>query len=171
LRRLQNDLGSRVYTSIIQPKVLAKAIRRADVVIGALRGPIGQSPCVVDERMIESMKQGSVVVDVSIDQGGCFETSKVTNHNEPTFVKHGVVHYCVPNIASRVSRTASFALSNIFSPLILEMGDKGGVSELIRSQKGFRNGVYIFRGILTNEVLGKAFGIKSKNIDLILPGI
>lgn len=171
LRRLQNDLGSRVYTSIIQPKVLAKAIRRADVVIGALRGPIGQSPCVVDERMIESMKQGSVVVDVSIDQGGCFETSKVTNHNEPTFVKHGVVHYCVPNIASRVSRTASFALSNIFSPLILEMGDKGGVPELIRSQKGFRNGVYIFRGILTNEVLGKAFGIKSKNIDLILPGI
>ena len=171
LRRLQNDLGSRVYTSIIQPKVLAKAIRRADVVIGALRGPIGQSPCVVDERMIESMKEGSVVVDVSIDQGGCFETSKVTNHNEPTFVKHGVVHYCVPNIASRVSRTASFALSNIFSPLILEMGDKGGVPELIRSQKGFRNGVYIFRGILTNEVLGKAFGIKSKNIDLILPGI
>jgi len=171
LRRLQNDLGSRVYTSIIQPKVLAKAIRRADVVIGALRGPIGQSPCVVDERMIESMKQGSVVVDVSIDQGGCFETSKVTNHNEPTFVKHGVVHYCVPNIASRVSRTASFALSNIFSPLILEMGDKGGIPELIRSQKGFRNGVYIFRGILTNEVLGKAFGIKSKNIDLILPGI
>ena len=171
LRRLQNDLGSRVYTSIIQPKVLAKAIRRADVVIGALRGTIGQSPCVVDERMIESMKQGSVVVDVSIDQGGCFETSKVTNHNEPTFVKHGVVHYCVPNIASRVSRTASFALSNIFSPLILEMGDKGGVPELIRSQKGFRNGVYIFRGILTNEVLGKAFGIKSKNIDLILPGI
>ena len=171
LRRLQNDLGSRVYTSIIQPKVLAKAIRRADVVIGALRGPIGQSPCVVDERMIESMKQGSVVVDVSIDQGGCFETSKVTNHNEPTFVKHGVVHYCVPNIASRVSRTASFALSNIFSPLILEMGDKGGVPELIRSQKGFRNGVYIFRGILTNEVLGKAFGIKSKNIDPILPGI
>ncbi len=171
LRRLQNDLGSRVYTSIIQPKVLAKAIRRADVVIGALRGTIGQSPCVVDERMIESMKQGSVVVDVSIDQGGCFETSKVTNHNEPTFVKHGVVHYCVPNIASRVSRTASFALSNIFSPLILEMGDKGGIPELIRSQKGFRNGVYIFRGILTNEVLGKAFGIKSKNIDLILPGI
>jgi alanine dehydrogenase len=171
LRRLQNDLGSRVYTSIIQPKVLAKAIRRADVVIGALRGPIGQSPCVVDERMIESMKEGSVLVDVSIDQGGCFETSKVTNHNEPTFVKHGVVHYCVPNIASRVSRTASFALSNIFSPLILEMGDKGGVPELIRSQKGFRNGVYIFRGILTNEVLGKAFGIKSKNIDLILPGI
>jgi alanine dehydrogenase len=171
LRRLQNDVGSRIYTSIIQPKVLAKAIRRADVVIGALRSPIGRTPCVVNEEMIESMKQGSVVVDVSIDQGGCFETSKVTNHSEPTFVKHGVVHYCVPNISSRVSRTASFALSNILSPLILEMGDKGGVVELIRDHKGFRNGVYIYKGILTNEVLGKVFGLKYKDIHLILPGI
>jgi alanine dehydrogenase len=171
LRRLQNDIGSRVYTSIIQPKVLAKAIRRADVVIGALRSPIGRTPCVVSEEMIESMKQGSVVVDVSIDQGGCFETSRVTNHIEPTFLKHGVVHYCVPNISSRVSRTASFALSNILSPMILEMGDKGGVVELIRSQMGFRNGVYIYKGILTNEVLGKVFGLKYKDINLILPGI
>jgi alanine dehydrogenase len=171
LRRLQNDIGSRIFTSIIQPKVLAKAIRRADVVIGALRSPIGRTPCVVNEEMIESMKQGSVVVDVSIDQGGCFETSRVTNHSDPTFVKHGVVHYCVPNISSRVSRTASFALSNILSPLILEMGDKGGVVELIRNQAGFRNGVYIYKGILTNEVLGKVFGLKYKDINLILPGM
>jgi alanine dehydrogenase len=171
LRRLQNDIGTRIFTSIIQPKVLAKAIRRADVVIGALRSPIGRTPCVVSEDMIECMKQGSVVVDVSIDQGGCFETSRVTNHIDPTFVKHGVVHYCVPNISSRVSRTASFALSNILSPLILEMGDKGGVVDLIRGQKGFRNGVYIYRGILTNEVLGKVFGLKYKDINLILPGM
>jgi alanine dehydrogenase len=171
LRRLQNDIGTRIFTSIIQPKVLAKAIRRADVVIGALRSPIGRTPCVVSEDMIECMKQGSVVVDVSIDQGGCFETSRVTNHIDPTFVKHGIVHYCVPNISSRVSRTASFALSNILSPLILEMGDKGGVVDLIRGQKGFRNGVYIYRGILTNEVLGKVFGLKYKDINLILPGM
>jgi len=170
LRRLQNDIGSRIFTSIIQPKVLAKAIRRSDVVIGALRSPIGRTPCVVNEE-IESMKQGSVVVDVSIDQGGCFETSRVTNHSDPTFVKHGVVHYCVPNISSRVSRTASFALSNILSPLILEMGDKGGVVELIRDHRGFRNGVYIYRGILTNEVLGKVFDLKYKDINLILPGM
>jgi alanine dehydrogenase len=171
LRRLQNDIGTRIFTSIIQPKVLAKAIRRADVVIGALRSPIGRTPCVVSEDMIECMKQGSVVVDVSIDQGGCFETSRVTNHIDPTFMKHGVVHYCVPNISSRVSRTASFALSNILSPLILEMGDKGGVVELIRTHKGFRNGVYIYKGILTNEVLGKVFGLKYKDINLILPGM
>jgi alanine dehydrogenase len=171
LRRLQNDLGSRVYTSIIQPKVLAKAIRRADVVIGALRSPIGRTPCVVTEAMIESMKTGSVVVDVSIDQGGCFETSRVTNHIEPTFVKHGVVHYCVPNIASRVSRTASFALSNIFSPIILEMGKHGGSGELIARNEGFRNGVYIYKGVLTSEVLGKVFDLKYKNIELLIPRI
>ncbi|MBU3658657.1 MAG: alanine dehydrogenase [Flavobacteriales bacterium] len=169
LRRLQNDIGARVYTSILQPKVLAKAIRRADVVIGALRSPIGRSLCVVTEDMIESMKSGSVVVDVSIDQGGCFETSRVTNHNDPTFVKHGVIHYCVPNIASRVSRTASFALSNIFTPLVLEMGEKGSVEDLVRSQEGFRNGVYIYKGVLTNEVLGKVFGLKFKDINLLLP--
>ncbi|NBX79036.1 MAG: alanine dehydrogenase, partial [Flavobacteriales bacterium] len=171
LRRLQNDIGTRVYTSILQPKVLAKAIRRADVVIGAFRVPLGKTPCVVTEEMIQSMKSGSVIVDVSIDQGGCFETSRVTNHNEPTFVKHGVVHYCVPNIASRVSRTASFALSNIFTPLVLEMGEKGSVEDMVRSHKGFRNGVYIYKGVLTNEVLGKVFNLKFKDINLLLPGI
>ena len=171
LRRLQNDLGQRVYTSVLQPKVLAKAIKRADVVIGALRSTIGRTPCVVTEEMIAQMKPGSVVLDVSIDQGGCFETSRITNHSEPTFVKHEVTHYCVPNIASRVSRTASFALSNTLSPLLLEMGERGGVPDLIRSHPGFRNGVYMFRGILTNEVLGKVFDLQYKDIHLILPGI
>jgi alanine dehydrogenase len=171
LRRLQNDLGHRVYTSVLQPKVLAKAVKRADVVIGALRSTIGRTPCVVSEEMISQMKPGSVVLDVSIDQGGCFETSRITNHSEPTFVKHEVTHYCVPNIASRVSRTASFALSNTLSPLLLEMGERGGVPDLIRSHPGFRNGVYMFRGILTNEVLGKVFDLQYKDIHLILPGI
>lgn len=171
LRRLQNDIGSRVYTSIIQPKVLAKAIKRADVVIGAIRSNVGKTPCVVSEEMIQSMKTGTVIIDLSIDQGGCFETSHVTNHLEPTFTKYGVIHYCVPNIASRVSRTASFALSNIFSPLILEMGEKGGVVDLVRSHSGFRNGVYIFKGILTNEILGKVFDLNYKDINLLLPGI
>jgi len=171
LRRLQNDIGSRVFTSIIQPKVLAKAIRRADIVIGALRSNVGKTPCVVSEEMIQSMKAGSVVIDLSIDQGGCFETSRVTNHIDPVFTKHGVIHYCVPNIASRVSRTASFALSNIFSPLILEMGEKGGVVDLVRMHSGFRNGVYIYKGILTNEILGKVFDLKYKDIHLLLPGM
>jgi alanine dehydrogenase len=171
LRRLQNDLGARVYTSILQPKVLAKSLMRADVVIGALRAPAGRTPCIVTEEMIRSMKNGSVVIDVSIDQGGCFETSEVTNHKKPTFEKYGVIHYCVPNIASRVSRTASFALSNIFSPLLIEMGEGGGCTEMIKSNEGFRAGVYMYKGVLTNEILGKVFDLNFRNIRLILPGI
>jgi alanine dehydrogenase len=168
LRRLQNNIGTRIYTSVLNPKVLAKALKRADVVIGAIRAPLGRTPCVVTEEMIESMKNGTVVVDVSIDQGGCFETSKVTNHIAPTFVKHGVIHYCVPNIASRVSRTASFALSNIFSPILLDMGDQGGCRDLIKNDHGFRSGVYIYKGTLTSEVLGKVFDLKYKDIELLL---
>ncbi len=170
LRRLQNDLGARIFTSVLQPKVLAKALMRADVVIGAVRAPLGKTPCVVTEEMVESMKEGSVIIDVSIDQGGCFETSRVTNHNNPTYVKHGVIHYCVPNIASRISRTASFALSNIFSPVLLEMGDAGGCEGLILNDIGFRSGVYLYKGTLTSEVLGKVFDLKYKEIELLLLG-
>lgn len=171
LRRLQNDLGVRVFTSVIQPKVLAKSLMRADVVIGALRAPLGRTPCVVTEEMIQQMKSGSVVVDVSIDQGGCFETSRVTSHDNPTFEEHEVIHYCVPNIASRVSRTASFALSNIFSPILVDMGDKGGCKDLIARDSGFRSGVYIYKGTLTSEVLGKVFDLRYKDIELLLMGM
>ncbi|MDG1148102.1 MAG: alanine dehydrogenase [Crocinitomicaceae bacterium] len=171
LRRLQNDLGTRVFTSVIQPKVLAKSLMRADVVIGALRAPLGRTPCVVSEEMVQNMKPGSVVVDVSIDQGGCFETSHVTSHDNPTFEAHEVIHYCVPNIASRVSRTASFALSNIFSPILVDMGSKGGCKDLISHDPGFRGGVYIYKGVLTSEVLGEVFDLKYKDIELLLMGM
>jgi len=171
LRRLQNNLGRRVFTSVLQPKVLAKSIKRADVVIGAVRAPLGRTPCIVTEEMIEEMKPGSVIIDVSIDQGGCVETSRVTNHKNPTFVKHGVVHYCVPNIASRVPRTASFALSNIFAPILLEMGNRGGCKELIKDDKGFRSGVYMYKGTLTSEVLGRVFDLKYKSIELLMLGM
>jgi len=171
LRRLHNDIGTRVYTSVIQPKLLEKAIMRADVVIGAVRAGLGRTPCIVTEAMIENMKSGSVVVDVSIDQGGCFETSRLTNHKQPTFKKHDVIHYCVPNIASRVPRTASLALSNIFSPLVLEMGDTGGCKEMIKKDPGFRSGVYIYQGKLTSEILGKVFDLPYKNIELLLAAL
>lgn len=168
LRRLQNNIGSRVYTSILQPKILAKALMRADIVIGAIRAPLGRTPCVVSEDMVQNMKHGAVIIDISIDQGGCFETSEVTNHNNPTFIKHGVVHYCVPNVASRVAQTASFALSNIFSPILMEMGNYGGCKELIKKDRGFRGGVYMYRGTLTSEILGKVFKLPYKNIELLL---
>lgn len=171
LRRLQNDIGQRIFTSVIQPKLLEKAIMRADVVIGAVRAPFGRTPCIVTEEMVKQMKAGSVIVDVSIDQGGCFETSRVTNHTKPTFVEHDVIHYCVPNLASRVSRTASIALSNIFSPLLLEMGEMGGTKEMIKRDPGFRAGVYIYKGKLTSEILGKVFDLPFKNIELLLAAL
>lgn len=167
LRRLQNDINARVYTSIIQPKVLAKALRRADVVIGALRSNDKRTPCVVSEEMVENMKNGSIIVDVCIDQGGCVETSEVTNHAEPVFTKHGVIHYCVPNIPSRVSRTASFALSNLLTPTLLKIADEGGLENMLRRDVGLRHGVYLCHGILSNRMVGEWFDMPYKDIDLL----
>ncbi len=168
LRRLQNNVGQRLNTSVLQPKVLKKAMKNADVVIGALRPIDGKTPCVVPEEMVADMKQGSVIVDVSIDYGGCFETSEVTSHESPVYKKHGVIHYCVPNIAARVSRTASYALSNVFTPLILEIGQNGGIEKMVKKNTGLRHGVYMYRGTLTNKILGEAFSLPYKDIDLLM---
>lgn len=171
LRRLQSDIGTRIFTSVIQPRVLAKHLKTADVVIGAIRAHNGRTPCVVTEQMVSEMKVGSVIIDVSIDQGGCFETSEVTNHSKPVFRKHGVIHYCVPNIASRVSRTASYALSTIFAPILMNIGDEGGVQSMLRKDEGVRNGIYIYNGVLTNQVLGEMFHLPYKDINLFMAGI
>jgi alanine dehydrogenase len=171
LRRLQSDIGTRIFTSVIQPRVLAKHLKSADVVIGAIRSQQGRTPLVVTSEMVSEMKTGSVIIDVSIDQGGCFETSEVTNHSKPVFRKYGVIHYCVPNIASRVSRTASYALSTIFAPILLNIGEEGGVKNLLRKDEGVRNGIYIYNGVLTNRVLGEMFKLPHKDINLLMPGI
>lgn len=168
LRRLQNNLGSRVFTSVVVPKVLEKHLKTADVAIGALRARSGRTPCIVTEAMVSHMKTGAVIIDVSIDQGGVFETSEVTNHTNPVFRKHGVIHYCVPNINSRVARTASYAFSNIFSQIMLNMGDEGGFDAIVRKDAGLRNGVYIYNGILTNQYLAEAFNLPFKDINLLM---
>ncbi|RZK50616.1 MAG: alanine dehydrogenase [Pedobacter sp.] len=168
LRRLQNNLGSRVFTSVMQPIVLSKAITTCDVVIGAIRSDHGRSPCLVMEETVAKMKPQSVIVDVSIDQGGCFETSSVTNHKEPVFIKHDVIHYCVPNIASRVPRTASYALTNIFAPILVDLGESGGLMNLIWQKQGVRDALYAFQGNLTNADLAKRFNIPFKDLELIM---
>lgn len=168
LKRLQNNIGERIYTSVIHPVVLANALKTADVLIGALR-VIDQGPrYFVTEEMVKLMKKGSVVIDISIDQGGCIETSRLTTHASPVFEKFGIIHYCVPNIASRVARTASYALSNILAPFILEMGYAGSVNQLVKQNKGYRNGIYIYNGILTNQYIGEIFDLQYKPIDLLL---
>lgn len=168
LRRLQENLGEKIFTSTIQPNILAEALRSADVAIGALRGEKGRSPVVVTEKMVAQMKPNSIIIDVSIDQGGVFETSEITNHKNPIYKKHEVIHYCVPNITARVSRTASYALSNIFTPLLNDMSNYGGFHNLIKIARGFRHGVYIYKGNLVNEALANRFGMKYKDLDLLM---
>jgi alanine dehydrogenase len=168
LRRIQNNLGVRIYTSTIIPKVLMKALKTADVSVGALQSKNGRTPVVVTDEMVGEMKAGSVIIDVSIDQGGCFETSHVTNHTEPVFKKYGVVHYCVPNIASRVSRTASYALSNIFTPALLAIAEEGGIEEMLWKDPSVRNGVYLYKGNVTNKLIANISRLPFKDLDLLM---
>lgn len=167
LRRIQTNLGRTLFTSTLQPKNLTKALKRCDVVIGAVRGT-NRAPIVVTEAMVESMKKGAIIIDVSIDMGGCFETSEVTTHRNPTFVKHDVVHYCVPNIPARYSRTASVSISNIFTPYLLKIADDGGIENSLRFDKGLKNGLYFYHGILTNKSVGEWFDLKYSDINLLI---
>jgi alanine dehydrogenase len=167
LRRLQNNLNQRVFTSTIQPKSLLKALRRCDVAIGAMKGK-ERCPIVVSQTMVENMKKGAVIVDVSIDTGGCFETSEVTSHEKPTFVKNNVLHYCVPNIPSRYSKTASLSISNIISPYLRQIAEDGGIEGAIRCDKGLKNGVYLYHGILTNKGISDWFDLPDNDINLIV---
>jgi alanine dehydrogenase len=167
LRRLQNNLNQRIFTSTIQQKSLLKALRRCDVAIGAMRG-LERCPVVVTETMVEHMKKGAVIVDISIDTGGCFETSEVTTHEKPTFVKNNVLHYCVPNIPSRYSKTASLSISNIITPYLLQIAEDGGIESAIRCDAGLKNGVYLYHGILTNKAIGDWFDLPDNDINLIV---
>ena len=168
LRRIKQLLGQQVFTSTIDNFTLSQALKEADVVIGALRAERGQAKMVVSEEMVAQMMEGSIIIDVSIDQGGCVETIERTTHDEPIFVKHGVIHYGVPNIASRVSRTASFSFSNIFTPILLQMADLGGAEEMIFNYKWFMKGVYTYRGSLTNAHLARKFMMPHKELQLLL---
>lgn len=168
LRRLKYAIGHQIYTSTLDTVMLQAAIEEADVVIGAMRAEGYRSPCVVTEEMVKKMKPNSIMIDVSIDQGGCFETSETTSHQKPTFIKHDVIHYCVPNIASRVARTSSTALSNIFSPYILDIGEKGGIEDMVFQSEFFNKGVYAYKGSLTNLDLARRFELPFKDMRLLM---
>jgi alanine dehydrogenase len=167
LRRLQNNLNQRIFTSTIQEKSLLKALMRCDVAIGAMRGK-DRTPIIVSETMVEHMKKGAVIIDVCIDTGGCFETSEVTTHEKPTFVKNNVIHYCVPNIPSRYSKTASMSISNIISPFLLQMADDGGIESAIRCNAGLKHGIYFYHGLLTNSSIAEWFSMSYRDINLIV---
>ena len=168
MERLQNHLGMKLHTSVLHPQVLSKALKSADVVIGAIHFTDWNYQYVVTEEMVSKMKKGSVIVDISIDQGGCFETSETRDHGNPVFTKHDVVHYCVPNIPSRVARTASIALSNVIGPILIDIAHSGGLMPMLKNDLGIRHGVYMYNGILTSHAIGNQLGIPSQDINLLM---
>jgi alanine dehydrogenase len=168
IMQLQNRIGQHLHTSTINPVYLQYQLLSADVLIGAVHSPDGRSPMIVTEDMVRKMKPGSVIIDVSIDQGGCIETSRMTTHDDPVYTKHDVVHYCVPNIPSKVSRTASIAISNILTPLIVNAGKMNSYDALLYQNAGLRNGVYAYKGSITNQYLAEYFGMKYTNLELLL---
>lgn len=168
LKRLQNNIGVRMWTSVIEPKILSKQLKTCDVAVGALSGAVGRTPIVVTEEMVSNMRPGTVIVDVSIDHGGCFETSKVTSHEKPVFKKYDVIHYCVPNIPSGFARTASQAISNVLMPLLLETGEDGGIDHIVWHKLNIRSGIYLYKGSLTNFFLSERFDLKFTDLNLLI---
>ncbi len=168
LKELQNNIHQRVWTSVLEPRILAKQLKTCEVAIGALSNEHGRAPIVVTEEMVAAMRPGSIILDVAIDRGGCFETSQLTSHENPTFVKHNVIHYCVPNIPSGFARTASQAISNVLMPLIITMGDEGGIEEMIWRNVNLREGIYLFKGALTDQYISEKFNLKYTDLHLLM---
>ena len=167
LRALQKNLKTPIYTSTLQPRTLQKALMRCDVLIGAIRGK-SRAPILITETMVQLMKPGAVLVDVSIDRGGCIETSEVTTHSNPTFEKHGIIHYCVPNIPSRYARTATISISNILTPFLMHIADEGGFEPAFRNEQTLRTGTYYYHGILINKAVGEWFNLPFNDINLLI---
>ncbi len=168
LKQLQNNLGQRVWTSVLEPKILAKQLKTCEVAVGALSNEYGRAPLVVTEEMVAAMRPGSIIIDVAIDRGGCFETSELTSHEKPTFVKHGVIHYGVPNIPSGFARTASQAISNVLMPLMLRVSDEGGLDEMLWHDVNLREGIYLFKGALTDFYISQKFDLKYTDLNLLI---
>lgn len=168
LKQLQNNLGQRVWTSVLEPKILAKQLKTCEVAIGALSNEYGRAPIVVTEQMVAAMRPGSIIIDVAIDRGGCFETSELTSHENPTFLKHDVIHYCVPNIPSGFARTASQAISNVLMPLLLQVSDEGGMDEIVWHNINMREGIYLFKGALTDFYISQKFDLKFTDLSLLI---
>ena len=168
LRAMEQALGQKIHTAVSLHNYIEDFVVSSDVVIGAAFKPGHRAPIVVTEDMVANMKEGSVIVDVAIDQGGCVATSRLTSHARPTFIEHDIVHYCVPNIAARVPATASSAISNILGPLLIKAGDMGGMEQLMKVNEGVKHGVYVYRRHLTKRSLAGIFGMEFMDINLLV---
>jgi len=165
---LQKNLGHQLYTSVFHPQVLIRALKSADVLIGAYNFHNEKPRYFVTEEMVKEMKKGSVIIDTTTGQGGCIETTELRGLDDPLYVKYNIIHYTATNLPSIVPRTSSMALSNIILPILLDIGYYGGIKPYLKMNIGLRNGVYLYNGILTNEKLGTNFNIPSKNLDLLM---
>lgn len=169
LRTIQQVLGQGLFTSTFHPNVLLNAFRSADVVIGAMRYINTRRRYIIAEDMIRTMKRGALVIDLRINQGGCFETTCcLCPSDPPVFEQYGVLHYCRQNISNNVARTASIAFSNIFVPMLSQLGDMGGIQVMIKADPGFKNGVYMYCGKPVNNYVSNQFNLSSNNLDLYL---
>lgn len=168
LRSMEHYLGRRVTTAVANVQYVQQAVARADVVIGAMMKVGQRSPMLVTREMVANMRPGAVVVDLVTDQGGCIETSRPTSFSEPTFVEQGVIHYCVPNMPSNAARTATYALTNVLVPYLLDVGEAGSINDALWTNTSLRNGTYVYRRHLTKKSLAALFGMPHRDIELLI---
>jgi alanine dehydrogenase len=168
LRALEHYLSRGITTAMATEQYIRQAVLTADAVIGAMMRPGQRAPIMVTEEMVAGMRDGSVIVDAVIDQGGCIETSRPTTHSEPAFRHLGVVHYCIPNMPSNAARTATYALTNVLVPYVLRIGEMGSINEALWTDIGLRNGTYAYRKHLTKKSLATMFGMPHRDIDLLI---
>jgi len=167
LQTLKNKLGIQLFTSVLQKEVILKALKTADVVIGAIEDTTDENNIIISKEMISSIKKGSIIIDLNTDSASCFASSKITHFGSPVFENNGILHYCVPNIASKSPRTASVALSNSIFPILQKISYEKNTHNIIRNIAEIRNGTFIYEGILTNERLAKKFKLDYSDIDLL----
>lgn len=166
LRLLEHRLNYNVVTGLVNEYNIKKALQFADVLVGAVLIKGERTPHLVSEEMVKSMKPGSVIIDVSIDQGGCIETSRPTTIENPVYVLHNVIHYCVPNMPANVARTATYALTNSLLPYIQQVVESG-FEKTIEENAGFRRGICTYKGFCTHDSIAKRFDVEYRKIESI----
>jgi alanine dehydrogenase len=159
LAELDMHFGSQIKTAYASRAAIAAAVAKAHLVIGAVLVPGAAAPKLVTRDMLKTMKRGSVLVDIAIDQGGCFETSRATTHDDPVYEEEGVIHYCVANMPGAVARTSAFALNNATLPFVLKLANQGAEAAM-RADKHLANGLNVSDGKIRHEAVAEAFGYK-----------
>jgi alanine dehydrogenase len=165
LRRIGIEISKNITTVASNPYTIARGVKFADLLIGAVQMKAEKTPHIITEEMVKSMKKGAVIVDVSIDQGGCVETSHPTSIADPVFMMHDVIHYCVPNIPALVSRTATYGLTNASLEYILDIADNG-LSHALLGNSGLSKGVCTYSGFCSNENIAEAFNLEYRRLHI-----